>query len=51
MLVSENLLHVFQRCQDNEGLVVVVVCRVAANLGMGLAKSRMALAKVEATAN
>ena len=51
VILSENLLHVFQRCKGNEDLVVVVVCRVSANLGMVLAKSRMALGKVEAAAS
>jgi hypothetical protein len=47
---SDNLLHVFQRCKSNEDLVLVVVCRISANLGMVLSKSRMHLAKVEVAA-
>lgn len=44
---SQNLLHVFQRCKRNQNMVLVSVCRVSANLGMVLAKSRMELSKVE----
>jgi len=48
IVLSENLLHVFQRAKRNVDLVLVVVCRVSANLGMVLTKSRMQLSKVEA---
>lgn len=48
---SQNLLHVFQRCKKHQDLVVVAVCRVSANLGMVLTKSRMALGKIEAAAS
>jgi hypothetical protein len=47
---SENLLHVFQRCKRNQDLVLVTVCRGSANLGMVIAKSRVALSAVEAAA-
>lgn len=50
IVLSDNLLHVFQRCKRNEDMVLVTVCRVSANLGMVLAKSRGALAGVEAAA-
>lgn len=46
---SQNLLHVFQRCKKNQNMVLVVVCRISANLGMVLTKSRLELAKVEAS--
>jgi hypothetical protein len=45
---SDNLIHVFQRCKRNQGMVLVAVCRVSANLGMVLTKARLGLAKVEA---
>lgn len=48
IVLSDNLLHVFQRCKRNVDMVLVVVCRISANLGMVLAKSRMELPKVEA---
>lgn len=50
IVLSDNLIHVFQRCKRNEDLVLVTVCRVSANLGMVLTKARMSLPKVEAAA-
>lgn len=46
---SQNLLHVFQRCKKNQNMVMVVVCRISANLGMVLSKSRLELNKVESS--
>jgi hypothetical protein len=48
IVLSDNLLHVFQRCKRAEDMVLVTVCRVSANLGMVIAKSRQSLPKVEA---
>jgi hypothetical protein len=48
IVMSDNLLHVFQRCKRNEDMVLAVVCRISANLGMVLTKSRANLAAVEA---
>ena len=48
IVMSDNLLHVFQRAKRNEDLVLVVVCRGSANLGMVLTKSRQGLPSVEA---
>lgn len=48
IIMSDNLIHVFQRCKKNEDLVLVTVCRVSANMGMVLTKSRGQLAAVEA---
>jgi hypothetical protein len=48
VVLSDNLIHVFQRCKRNADLVFVSVCRVSANLGMVLTRARMALPKVEA---
>ena len=50
IILSDNLIHVFQRCKRNENLVLVTVCRGSANLGMVLTKSRSELPKVEAAA-
>jgi hypothetical protein len=50
VILSENLIHVFQRCKRNEDMVLVTVCRVSANLGMVLTKARGALPGVEAAA-
>ena len=48
IVLSDNLLHVFQRCKRNEDLVLVTVCRAGANLGMVLTKSRLEVPKIEA---
>ncbi len=48
IVLSDNLIHVFQRAKRNEDMVLVTVCRASANLGMVLTKARGALAAVEA---
>jgi hypothetical protein len=48
IVMSDNLIHVFQRCKQKEDLVLVTVCRASANLGMVLARSRSALPAIEA---
>jgi hypothetical protein len=48
IVLSDNLIHLFQRCKRNESLVLVTVCRISANLGMVLSKARAALPAVEA---
>ena len=40
---STNLIHVFLRVPSAENIVVTVVCRIDANLGMVLTKSRSAV--------
>lgn len=50
IVVSDDMLHVFQRSKTNEDLVLVTVCRVTANLGMVLTKSRSQLRLIEAEA-
>ncbi len=50
IVLSDNLIHVFQRCKRKEDLVMVCVTRASANLGMVIARSRAALAPVEAAA-
>lgn len=50
VVLSDNLLHVFQRGKRNSDMVLVTVCRISANLGMVLTKSRASLAGVEAAA-
>ncbi|MGG7566481.1 hypothetical protein ACQ5SO_10010 [Rhodovulum sp. DZ06] len=46
LVFSDNLLHVFMRTKKYQDHVVCFVCRKSANVGMVLAKSRMALDKV-----
>lgn len=48
IVLSDNLIHVFQRCKRNEDMVLVTVTRISANLGMVLTKARMGLPNVEA---
>lgn len=48
IILSDNLLHLFQRGKRNEDMVLVTVCRISANLGMVLAKARASLPAVEA---
>jgi len=50
IVLSDNLIHVFQRAKRNEDYVLVVVCRSSANLGMVLAKARSHLPLVESAA-
>lgn len=50
IIMSDNLIHVFQRCKRNEDMVLTVVCRISANLGMVLTKSRSNLEQVEKAA-
>jgi len=50
VVMSDNLIHVFQRCKHNEDMVLAVICRVSANLGMVLTKSRSTLEAVETAA-
>jgi hypothetical protein len=47
VVFSENLLHMFLRCKRNVNHVLVFVCRKSANVGMVIAKSRIALSSVE----
>lgn len=44
---SENLIHLFLRGKRNINTVLVVVCRIKANLGMAMAKARLSLEEVE----
>jgi hypothetical protein len=48
VVLSDNLIHFFQRCKRNEDMVLVTVSRISANLGMVIAKARAGLAGVEA---
>lgn len=47
VIFSENLLHMFLRCKKNVNHVLVVICRNNANVGMVIAKSRMAMASAD----
>lgn len=48
IVLSENLLHLFMRCKNNEDHVVVYVTRKSANMGMVLSKGKSALPSLEA---
>jgi hypothetical protein len=37
---SKNLIHVFSRLKSNQSIVLTVVCRADANMGLVVAKSR-----------
>ncbi len=47
IVFSDNLIHVFLRSKKRTDQCVVYVCRASANIGMVIAKSRMALPEVE----
>lgn len=48
LVISDNLIHVFQRCKRHPDMVLAAVCRASANLGMVLTKARTSLSAVEA---
>jgi hypothetical protein len=48
IVTSHNLLHVFMRSKKYPEHAVVFVCRKSANLGMAIAKARIALPTIEA---
>lgn len=48
IVTSHNLLHVFMRSRKYPDHALVFVCRKSANIGMALAKARIALPNVEA---
>lgn len=50
IILSDNLIHLFQRCKRNEDMVLVTVCRGSANLGMVVSKARTSLNAVEGAA-
>ena len=47
VVFSDNLLHMFLRCKKNANHVLVFVSRKSANVGMVIAKSRLALSSVD----
>ncbi len=47
IVFSDNLLHAFLRCKKIPTQAVVFVCRATANIGMVIAKTRMALGPIE----
>lgn len=49
VVFSTNLIHVFMRAKRNKDHALVLVCRASANVGMVIAKSRLALPTVEAS--
>ena len=51
MVMSDDTVHLFQRCQFDQDLVLVMVCRSGTNLGMVLTRARGALPIIEAAAS
>lgn len=49
IVMSQNLLHVFMRSKKYPDHAVVFVCRKSANIGMAIAKARIALPNIEAS--
>jgi predicted regulator of Ras-like GTPase activity (Roadblock/LC7/MglB family) len=49
IVLSDNLIHVFQRGKKSEDMVLVTVTRASANLGMVISRARSGLTAVEAT--
>ena len=47
VVFSENLIHMWLRCKKNSNHVVLFVCRKSANVGMVVAKSRIALPSLD----
>lgn len=47
LIFSDNLLHVFLRAKKKSDQALVIVCRISANVGMVLSKSRQCLGDVE----
>jgi len=47
VVFSDNLLHMFLRCKKNINHVIVFVSRKSANVGMVIAKSRIALTSID----
>ena len=49
IVLSDNLIHVFQRLKRHQDIVMTCVMRANANLGMALTKARLGLPNVEAS--
>jgi hypothetical protein len=47
VVFSDNLLHMFMRCKKNIDHVLVFITRKSANVGMVIAKSRLALTSID----
>jgi hypothetical protein len=43
LINSDNLVHLFMRCDANQDMVAVVVCRNQVNVGMLFAQARMVM--------
>jgi hypothetical protein len=50
VVFSTNLIHVFMRSKKRRDQAMVFVCRASANVGMVIAKSRVAAPDVDAAA-
>ncbi len=49
VVFSTNLIHVFIRSKKNPNQAAVFVCRISANVGMVLVRTRAAMAAIEAS--
>lgn len=45
--LSDSVIHLFQRGQTHEDIVICTICRISANLGMILARSRLGVPRLE----
>jgi hypothetical protein len=50
VVLSDNLLHIFQRSKKNSNHAAVFVTRASANIGMVLSKARVMMRELEAKA-
>jgi hypothetical protein len=49
VVFSTNLIHVFIRSKKNPNQAAVFVCRISANVGMVLVRTRAAMTAIEAS--
>lgn len=47
LILSDDLIHVFQRCRKRDDMVLMTVCLGSANIGIVLNRSRLQLPAVE----
>ena len=48
VFLTDEMIHVYQRSRVDPAHALVVVCRRSANIGMAIARARLALPRVEA---
>lgn len=47
LIFSHNMIHVFLRGKQYPSHILVIVCKISANVGMVLSKSRLAVPEIE----